>query len=208
MTLQRQSISAETAPASGAAPVPAGTARNGLLLAGSLVLAAVMVLAEPATAAEHAAEKAGEKADEKTGAKSEAAKPLDLEGIREAIGRGEAKKAVIRLRVMASQGNPDAQLLLGDLFMEGQGIYQNYSMAGNWYKKAAQAGNAESQFKLAGLYQKGLGVPLYIGRSRELLISAAQQGHAEAIESLKKRGIEPPPIMVKEGKDSKGGKDK
>ena len=75
-------------------------------------------------------------------------------------------------------------------------------------EEAAQAGNAESQFKLAGLYQKGLGVPLYIGRSRELLISAAQQGHAEAIESLKKRGIEPPPIMVKEGKDSKGGNDK
>ncbi len=202
MTLQRQSISAEPAPASGAAPVPAGTARNGLLLAGALVLAAVMVLVEPATAAEHAPEKAGEKA----GAESEAAKPLDLKDIRDAIGRGEAEKAVLRLRFLAAGGNAEAQLLLGDLFMEGRGIYQNYSMAGNWYKKAAQAGNAESQFKLAGLYQKGLGVPLYIGRSRELLISAAQQGHAQAIESLKKQGLEPPPILVKEAEDSKDGK--
>ncbi|MCH7936550.1 MAG: sel1 repeat family protein [Proteobacteria bacterium] len=200
MSLQRQSISAETAPASGAARVPAGTARNGLLLAGSLVLAAVMVLAEPATAAEHAPEKAG--------AEPEAVKPLDLEGVREALGRGEAKKAVLHLRFLASQGNPDAQLLLGDLFMEGRGIYQNYSMAGNWYKKSAQAGNADSQFKLAGLYLKGLGVPLYIGRGRELLINAAQQGHAEAIESLKKQGIEPPPMMVKEGEGAKDGKDK
>ena len=208
MTLQRQSISAETAPASGAAPVPAGTARNGLLLAGSLVLVAVMILAEPATAAEHAPEKAGEKAAEKAGAKPEVAKPLDLEDIRDAIGRGEAKKAVLRRRGMAAGGNAEAQLLLGDLFMEGRGIYQNYSMAGNWYKKAAQAGNAESQFKLAGLYQKGLGVPLYLGRGRELLISAARQGHAEAIESLKKRGIEPPPMMVKEAEGSKGGKGK
>ncbi len=208
MTLQRQSISAATVPASGAAPVPAGTARKGLLLAGSLVLAAVMVLAEPATAAEHAPKKAGEKAGEKAGAKPEAAKPLDLEGIRDAIGRGEGKKAVLRLRVMAAGGNTEAQLLLGDLFMEGRGIYQNYSMAGNWYKKAAQAGNAESQFKLAGLYQKGLGVPLYLARGHELLISAAQQGYAQAIESLKKQGIEPPPMMVKEGEDSKDGKDK
>jgi TPR repeat protein len=99
-----------------------------------------MVLAAPelATAAEHAAEKAAEK-------------PLDLEGVRDAIGRGEAEKAVIRLRVLATGGDAEAQLLLGDLFMEGRGIYQNYSMAGNWYKKAAQTGNAESQFKLAGL---------------------------------------------------------
>tara|TARA_Y100000294_G_scaffold109524_2_gene101618 strand:- start:924 stop:1532 length:609 start_codon:yes stop_codon:yes gene_type:complete len=188
MTLQRQSISAETA--------PAGTARNGLRLAGALVLAAVMVLAapapEPATAAEHAAEKAADKAGEEA-AKPEAAKALDLEGVREAIGRGEAEKAVIRLRVMAAKGNAEAQLLLGDLFMEGRGVYQNYSMAGNWYRKAAQAGNAESQFKLAGLYQKGLGVPLYLGRGRELLISAARQGYAQAIKSLKKLGIEPPP---------------
>lgn len=193
MILQRQPISAETV-------------WNGLLLAGSLVLVAVMLLAapEPATAGEHAAEKAGEKA----GAAPEAAKPLDLEGVREALGRGEAKMAVLHLRLLASQGNPDAQLLLGDLFMEGRGIYQNYSMAGSWYKKAAQAGNAESQFKLAVLYQKGQGVPLYIGRSRELLISAAQQGYARAIESLKKQGIEPPPVMVKEGEDSKDGKDK
>jgi len=205
MALQRQSISAEPAPVSGAPPVPAGTARNGLLLAGSLVLAAVMVLAAPelATAAEHAAEKAAEKPDEKA-----AAKPLDLEGVRDAIGRGEAKKTMLRLRVLAIGGNAEAQLLLGDLFMEGLGIYQNYSMAGNWYKKAAQAGNADSQFKLAGLYLKGLGVPLYIDRGRELLMNAAMQGHAEAIESLKNRGIEPPPIMVKEAEDSQDGKSK
>lgn len=187
---------------------PAETARNGLLLAGSLVLAAVMVLAEPATAAEHTPEKAPEKAGEKAGAEPQAIKPLDLEGVRDAIGRGEAEKAVLRLRVLAAGGDAEAQLLLGDLFMEGRGVYQNYSMAGNWYKKAAQAGNAESQFKLAGLYQKGLGVPLYLGRGRELLISAARQGHARAIESLKKQGIEPPPIMVKEGEDSKDGKGK
>ena len=161
------------------------------------------MMAEPAAAAEHAAEKTDEKSGEKA-----AAKPLDLESIREALGGGEVKKAVRHLRFLAVGGNAEAQLLLGDLFMEGRGIYQNYSMAGNWYKKAAQAGNADSQFKLAGLYLKGLGVPLYIGRGRELLISAAQQGHARAIESLKNRGIEPPPMMVKEGEDSKDGKGK
>jgi hypothetical protein len=47
-----------------------------------------------------------------------------------------------------------------------------------------------------------------LGRGRELLISAARQGYVQAIESLKKQGIEPPPMMAKEAEDSQDGKGK
>lgn len=196
MTLGKQSIPAETAPASDAAQVPAWRARSGVVLAGSLVLAAVMVLAAPvpATAAEHAPEKAA-------GAPSKTEEP-NLDAIKEAIGRDEFEPVVTALRSLAYKGNADAQVLLGDLHMEGRGVYHNYSMAGSWYRRAADADNAEAQFKLAAMYLNGIGVPLFPKQAREWLMKAAEQGHQEARSNLRRLGVEPPPIKVKEPEET------
>ena len=104
---------------------------------------------------------------------------------------------VERLGKLARDGDAEAQVALGDLHMVGRGVLHNYSLAMGWYKRAADAGNSDAQFKLAGLYRDGQGVPVYPERSRELLARAAEQGHPDARESLRRMGIEPPPIKEK-----------
>ena len=117
---------------------------------------------------------------------------------------GQAK----RLEKLAREGDAAAQVALGDLHMEGRGVLHNYSLAMGWYKRAAESGNAEAQFKLAVLYRDGRGVPVYPERFRELLVLAAEQGHQEARDSLKRLGIEPPPIKEKKPEEAAGGEEK
>ena len=81
---------------------------------------------------------------------------------------------------LAEKGDTKAQVLLGDLFLKGQGVPHNYSMAWQWYQRAALAGNAQAQFKLANMYRKGLGVPYYLSKAVEWYGRAAEQDYVEA----------------------------
>ena len=57
------------------------------------------------------------------------------------------------------QGEPDAQLNLGAMYFNGQGVRQNYGEAVKWFSRAAEQGNAPAQYNLAVMYSKGEGVP-------------------------------------------------
>ena len=105
----------------------------------------------------------------------------------------DAETATRELKKSARAGNVAAQVLLGDLHMNGEGVPHNYSMAVSWYRLAADAGNAEGQYKLALMYQNRLGLPLDHKQAREWLMKAAALGHWKARENLKQKGIEPPP---------------
>ncbi len=90
-----------------------------------------------------------------------------LDAVREALDRGDTDAALGDLRPLADKGDSKAQILLGDLFFKGQGVLHNYSMAWQWYKRAATNGDAEAQFKIGTMYQKGLGVPYYLSKAFE-----------------------------------------
>ena len=51
-----------------------------------------------------------------------------------------------------------AQLYLGDLYGNGQGVGQDYVQAVAWFRKAAEQNNAQAQFNLGLSYAKGYGV--------------------------------------------------
>lgn len=53
----------------------------------------------------------------------------------------------------------EAQYLLGSMAEKGIGMYQNYSEAGQWYRKCADAGSWQGQMSLGDLYLDGKGVP-------------------------------------------------
>lgn len=118
------------------------------------------------------------------------------------VSTGDDAKGIEKL---ARDGDAEAQVALGDLHMEGRGVLHNYSLAMGWYKRAADAGSADAQFKLAALYRDGRGVPVYPKRRQELLVLAAEQGHQEARESLRRLGIEPPPIKEKKTEQAPSG---
>ena len=155
------------------------TAKTTILAA--FVLAAVAAFSPPATA------------DEKAPAAASAA-TLTLDEIRAQLASGNAEAAVEQLRLLARENNAQAQVLLGDLHMKGQGVLHNFSLGANWYQRAADAGDAEAEYKLGRLFQRGEGVILYLGRARDLFAKAAQQGHQGAAQALKDMGA-PPPVM-------------
>jgi len=79
----------------------------------------------------------------------------------------------------AEDGNPYAQVELGDRYDLGCDVKQNYNKAAQWYKLAAEQGNADAQLKLGDYYDLG-----YIkGNQKEMFRwykEAADQGVAEA----------------------------
>ena len=53
---------------------------------------------------------------------------------------------------VAEQGNSEAQLILGKMYMIGQGVDKDSDQAIRWYKAAADQGNADAQFFLGAMY--------------------------------------------------------
>jgi len=59
----------------------------------------------------------------------------------------------------AQQGFALVQYAFGHLYMQGHGVPQDYMIAAEWYRKAAEQELEEAQYNLAGLYTLGEGVP-------------------------------------------------
>ena len=68
------------------------------------------------------------------------------------------EKAVILFKKAAEQGNAQAQLRLGMLYANGQGVPVDDQQAVSWYRKAAEKKVVEAQFYLAVRYANGNGI--------------------------------------------------
>jgi TPR repeat protein len=97
-----------------------------------------------------------------------------------AYERGDYEAALRLLRGPAEQGNADAQLLLGIMYHDGEGVPQDYAQAAQWMKKAAEQDNATAEFALGAMYQNGDGVPKDEAAAVRWLEKAASQGLAPA----------------------------
>ena len=83
-------------------------------------------------------------------------------------------------RVLAEQGNAEAQFSLGVAYDTGQGVAQDSAEAARWYRLAADHGHAEAQFNLGVMYDEGKGVPQDYAEAAQWFRLAADHGHAEA----------------------------
>jgi TPR repeat protein len=82
-----------------------------------------------------------------------------LEDADAALMRGDFASALSLLRPLAEQGNADAQISLGNMHFEGNGVPLNTAEAVKWYTLAADHGNANAQMTLGFLYEYGDAVP-------------------------------------------------
>jgi len=57
-----------------------------------------------------------------------------------------------KLRQEAEQGHAEAQFNLGLMYIDGQGVPQDYTQAAQWYRKAAEQGDATAQGMLRARY--------------------------------------------------------
>ncbi len=97
-----------------------------------------------------------------------------------AYDRGDYAEAVKWYRKSADQGNALAQLNLGFMYNEGQGVPQDYAEAVKWYRKSADQGNAPAQYNLGYMYYRGRGVRQDHGEAIRWIRAAAEQGLAPA----------------------------
>jgi TPR repeat protein len=79
----------------------------------------------------------------------------------------------------AEQGNADAQMRLGVMYVDGRGA-QDDAEAVKWYRKAAEHGRASAQAVLGVMYESGLGVPPDNVLAHMWLSLAAAQGDGDA----------------------------
>lgn len=107
-------------------------------------------------------------------AQADLAKGLD------AVMAGHWSAALAEFKPLANKGDPDAQVNLGNLYMRGLGVEQDYGTALSWYEKAAHQGHPTGQSKLAVMLYYGLGVKENHAEAAQWFLKAAERGDPSA----------------------------
>ena len=84
----------------------------------------------------------------------------------------------------ALRGNANAAVNLGNLYMRGLGVPQDYTQARAWYEKAALESNPIAEAKLGVMYYVGLGIEENRTRAAEWFQKAGDQGDAHSAMTL------------------------
>ena len=98
----------------------------------------------------------------------------------DAVVRRDFDTALQVFKPLAEQGNVAAQVNLGNLYMKGWGVEQNYHLAQHWYLKAANQGERMAQTKLGILYYYGLGIDKDLTEAMRWFQKAAEGGETSA----------------------------
>lgn len=75
-----------------------------------------------------------------------------------AYSRADQSSALRVWRGRAEEGDPEAQVIVGEIFEKGMGVEPDYRKAVEWYRKAAEQGNERARTNLGYMYEQGLGV--------------------------------------------------
>ena len=93
------------------------------------------------------------------------------------------EKAAFWYTKAAEQGLPEAQAMLGMLYLLGRGVTRNYAKARHYFEQALQGGElnveaAVAQYWLGQMYKEGIGVPKDREKGEKLIRLAAINGYA------------------------------
>jgi uncharacterized protein len=101
----------------------------------------------------------------------------DLAAAKRAYQQKDYAAAFKESTVLARQGNADAQFILGQMYLMGQGVLKDPDQAIKWFKASAAQGNADAQFYLGSYY---LLPQRDIAEGVKWLRLSAEQGHQDA----------------------------
>lgn len=93
---------------------------------------------------------------------------------------GEPQAAFHWASQSAEQGHAPGQLLLADLYREGEGTPADQTQAFALLRAAADQGMADARFQVGQAYLQGLGVTRDAAQAAKYLESAAEQNHVQA----------------------------
>ncbi|KAK5809852.1 hypothetical protein F5H01DRAFT_347678 [Linnemannia elongata] len=98
----------------------------------------------------------------------------------QADDRGQYENAVRWFFKAALRGDAEGQCRVGEMFMEGLGVPQDYKAAMYWLNEAAEQGNDNAQYLIGDLYSAGQGVPKSNALATVWYLKAANLGNVEA----------------------------
>ncbi len=96
------------------------------------------------------------------------------------------RKPVAEVKAAAEQGEAEAQYYLGERYVMGYGVRQDYDEALKWYEKAAKQGFALAQFELGLIYNEGKGVQQNKWTAKEWFGKACDNGLRQGCDEYRK----------------------
>lgn len=87
-------------------------------------------------------------------------------------------------KLLANEGNRNAQYNLGQMYVKGQGVPLNYKTARKWFELAAKQGFAPAQHNMGVMYEYGDGGSQNYSTAAQWYELAAEQGTAYAQTNL------------------------
>jgi len=101
---------------------------------------------------------------------------VTVEQLRDLL-RGKLQDAIRWILVAAQGGITPAQVVLGQLLLDGKGIVCDRAAAFGWFLKAADAGDVEGANMVGRCYEQGWGVAVDFSIATRYFAIAAQAGH-------------------------------
>lgn len=97
-----------------------------------------------------------------------------------AYQKGDYATAISLFQPLADDGDASAQVALGVMYDNGQGVTRDYIQAVKWYRLAAEQGNVDGEAALGTMYDNGHGVAQDDAEAVKWYRLAAKQGDAVA----------------------------
>lgn len=91
-------------------------------------------------------------------------------------------KAFASISKAAEMGNELAMLMVGNMYVSGQGVEKSFVNAYPWYLKAANTGNAEGQYFVGLMLFNGAGIDKDEAKGRQWIAKAAAQNQPNALD--------------------------
>ena len=123
----------------------------------------------------------------------------DLKAGRKAYEQRDYATAFKELTPLAEQGNAEAQVLLGNMYLMGRGVLKDQDQAMKLFRASADQGNADAQFFLGSIY---LLPHTNVAEGLKWLQLSADQGNQDAQLLLGKTymdgapGVPPDPVQA------------
>ncbi len=98
---------------------------------------------------------------------------------------GDYDQAFITMQSLGETADHSlAQYYLGMMYLQGQGIEQDYNKAGEWFRKSAENSIPQAQYKLGRLYMQGRGVPKDYEFAYAWFSAGAAHKHQKSISAI------------------------
>ena len=98
----------------------------------------------------------------------------------DAYARKDYQTAFSQLQPLAKNGDGNAQVILGHMYVNGSGVPKNDNQAVTWYRQSAEQGNQFGQYNLGVMYSAGAGVGQNDSDAFRWFQLSAEQGNGDA----------------------------